>query len=105
VHGQIIILFSLPMQYMGHGGSICLTSRDFFLIILFYFNYLFIYLLDTNRKENQLRNQDKRPSQQLKPEILSCVLQVRKKCCMYFPNIQVGACWKIFGMLLQRFEL
>lgn len=37
------------MQYMGHGGSICLTLRDFVLII-----YLFIYLLDINRKENQI---------------------------------------------------
>jgi hypothetical protein len=47
VDGQIIILFSLPMQYVGHGGSICLTLRDFVLIILFYFilfYYLFIYL-------------------------------------------------------------
>jgi hypothetical protein len=42
VHGQIIILFSLPMQYMGHGGSICLTYFEGF--CLDYFFYIFIYL-------------------------------------------------------------
>jgi cbb3-type cytochrome oxidase subunit 3 len=85
------------MQYMGHGGSIIL--RGFVLIIFFLIIFIFIYLFiywDTNRKENPLQNQGKRRSQQLNQEILSCFVQVRKKYCMYFPNIQVGTCWKIF---------
>jgi hypothetical protein len=58
VHGQIIILFSLPMQCIGHGGSICLTyfegfCLDYF-IFIFLFIYLFTYLLDINRKEKKI---------------------------------------------------
>jgi len=88
---------------MGHGGSICLTLRDFVLIILFLyylFIYLFIYLLDINRKENQIepRQETKSTTQ---PRDFVLFFASEKKILHVFPEY---SCWKIFGML-QRFEL
>jgi hypothetical protein len=100
VHGQIIILFSLPMQYMGHGGSICLTLGDFVLIILFLYFYLFIYLLDINRKENQIEPRQEAEST-TQPRDFVLFFASEKKILHVFPEY---SCWKIFGML-QRFEL
>jgi hypothetical protein len=66
--------------------------------LLFYIFLLIIYLFiywDTNRKENILQNQDKRPSQQLNPEILSCFVQVRKSIACISQIFKLKKFWHV----------